>query len=158
VVNSDGMGTPPTNLAVGVSWGESWIAPAEVVSADFALDLALLKTPYEARYVALVRLSPVPLDVFTPSYAVGVSAFDVPIANIGEVTWVDDAHKFVYSSSHINYGYSGGGLYVEEDGHWVLVGVTSFCGAGPLPYFHAAGFIDIRAALTWFTTIGFEFP
>lgn len=116
--------------------------PAEVVKLSPSTDLALLKAKFTPKAIAKLWQGDSRPATFSPSYTCGMSAWHVPMANRGEITC--DPLEVLLSSSHANWGYSGGGLFVEQDGEWRLVGIVvqigviKGWGGEPFPVFHAS--------------------
>jgi hypothetical protein len=137
---------PSRALSVFVETEEGFVTKAaQVVASDEATDVAVLIVGVRAKYVAQVwKGGDVPL--FSKCYAVGISPLGIPISNHGEVLALKDG--LYYVDAFVYFGYSGGGLFVEEDGDWKLAGVLVGVGSlGPYPLFNLGVVVDVRLAL-----------
>lgn len=95
----------------------------EVTKISDKFDLAIvIVMNYEHDFVAN-RNEPKEMLVFQETYKVGAAlGHETPLVTEGIVSDVDE-YEFV-TSSPIVWGDSGGGIFVEEDGEFVLVGIS----------------------------------
>jgi S1-C subfamily serine protease len=110
-------------------------------------DLAFLMVKHVHEYVAN-HGRPFELQVFMKTYKIGsaLGSF-MPRATEGIVSEVDTDYNYFITSSPVIYGDSGGGIYVEDGGKFVLVGVTVALplAQGHFPVYHIGYVIDMFA-------------
>lgn len=118
----------------------------EVTKISEEHDLAFVVVPnYEHKYVAK-RGEPRELLVFEKTYKLGAAlGHDYPLATEGIVSEVAD-YVFI-TSSPVVFGDSGGGIFMEEDGEYFLVGITVQISnaMGMFPVFHMGIALDMFA-------------
>ena len=106
--------------------------PAKVVKTSNDYDLAIVRIEHEHDHVAK-RMSG-ELSVFTPVWKIGSGLGQDPFPTEGMISAYDEFTMTV--TSPIIFGDSGGGIFIEIDGEYYLVGtVTSVAVArlGPFP-------------------------
>ena len=104
---------------------------AFICAWDFRRDLALLKVPYVAKYVARMGHSKY-LRIFEPVWAMGSPTGTIPMPTEGIVSsihyyvdWRNTGNRFLGFTAPIVDGNSGGGLYRKWRKEYLLVGVVS---------------------------------
>ena len=95
--------------------------PATIFKIGKGIDLAILKVDHEHPYVALMFYDAVP-KVFTDVYKVGGGLGLEPFPTEGIISSVKDGLLSV--TSPIIFGDSGGAIYIDHLGSYLLVGIV----------------------------------
>lgn len=114
-------------------YGEQEQHVAVIHSFNAKKDIAILLTPYKAKYIAKLGRSK-KMHVFDAAFCIG-SSLGMPLApSKGIVTQVEhviNGNKYIRTDAGIIYGNSGGGLYVYQDG-WVFIGMPTLVASTPV--------------------------
>ena len=108
--------------------------PATLVKVSKAYDLALLSIDAEHDHVAEMTTY-LELPVYYKVWKVGCGSGLEPHPDEGMVTAFED--EYMMSSAPITFGDSGGGIFVNEEGHYKLFGTIVMVGVGsghPTPH------------------------
>jgi S1-C subfamily serine protease len=123
--------------------------PAELLKLSPDHDLAILQVKHNHKYVANWHAPFEPL-IFTEVYKIGASLGSLhPRVTNGLVSDVDE-YGFIVSAPVV-FGDSGGGIFMEDNGEYVLIGIVKALGVAapygmPLPVFHVGYITDMFAA------------
>jgi len=97
--------------------------PAEIVKTSAKYDLALLRVDVYHQHVA-ERGELIELSVFDRIIKIGSGMGEDPFPTLGIIENFEDDTGKMHISAPIVFGDSGGGIFTEENGKYVLVGIV----------------------------------
>lgn len=95
-----------------------------VIAYSVDLDVAVIKVAQKLPVARVIARRPV---VFEDVYGVGSSVAVIPLPNPGKVTGVSDSLMTISSTTYP--GYSGGGVFLNDDGKWGLSAIITRMGS-----------------------------
>ena len=145
-LNKERNKTRPTQVAnfILIEDDGARLGSAKTIRIGVDEDLALLETDVDINWIPIGELPPRDSYAFAVGYPGGMGEW----VTVGFIQLLKD--DLIYTSAPISYGNSGGGLFVIQDGYYVLVGVASIVlvsYSGIVT--HVNGFVDTNKIRTF---------